>query len=178
MNKVNLLGTFTKEFEYSHSTKNIDFYKSTLSIKRFSGITDYITIITSKPLNGITNKRWYIDGNLRVFNQRGHSYYYVYANYIYQIDEKFINEVKLSGTIHSICKQRLTLNGKLILDIMLNVVRENGSVDRIPLIFWNALAKKSFEKGQEISVIGRIQSRTYTKKEERTIVEVSVNTIC
>lgn len=177
MNKVNLLGTFTKEFEYSHSTNGKDFYKSVLEVARKSEVIDHIPIIVQKPYVNMCGQKWFVDGELRVFNRHGHSHYYVYANYIYQIDESDMDYIEISGLVNNVNPSRHTPNGKIIMDVMLDVERENGVVDKIPVICWNKLAKTNLVKGQELHVEGRVQSRTYIKNGERTVIEVSANNI-
>ena len=75
--------------------------------------------------------------------------------------------------------------GREIADVLLAVNRPYGKSDYIPCICWgrNARYVGSFQIGDRCKVLGRIQSREYTKKiteevtETRIAYEVSVSKI-
>ena len=72
----------------------------------------------------------------------------------------------------------MSLNSDLY--AMLAVNRERGKSDYIPQVFWGRTAKRVSEMqvGAQISLSGRLQSRTYTKKNAtRTVLEVSVGKV-
>lgn len=176
MNEINLIGQFTKEFEYSHTTNGIRFYKSILEIKRKSQVVDYIPIIIPYHSNAISLGKNYVHGELRVFNKRGKSTKYIYPDYIFSINEDYTNSVELEGVIESVSDLRKTPMGIYIRDMMILVGDKFKYL--IPLIFWNGLAKREYIKGERIHIQGRLQSRTYIKNNNpRTILEVSVNNI-
>lgn len=174
MNSVELVGYFTKEFEYSHTTNNTKLYKSELSVPRSSGVVDYIPIYTKSPVN--IGPTFYIHGELRVINRRGKSQFYVYPDFLYSINEQCSNKIELEGRVVSHSQVRKTPKGKTILDCML-IVGGNKTY-KIPLIFWNTLANTELCNGDLLHIKGRLQSRSYIKNDiERTILEVSVNEI-
>lgn len=176
MNEVNLIGNFTKEFVYSHTTNNIKFYRSVLSVKRLSSVIDEIEIITANLPEEI-NHTYYVHGDIRVFNRHGHSKYYVYPDFMYQVEESSQNKVELIGYVEKVSEKRKTPLGSYIRDVMVVVDKDEKAV-HIPLIFWNRLSKLEMNIGQELHIIGRLQSRTYTKNDiSRQILEVSVNEI-
>ena len=78
---------------------------------------------------------------------------------------------------------RKTPLGREIADVLLAVNRPYGKSDYIPCICWgrNARYASTFKVGENVSVIGRIQSREYMKKldeenvERRVAFEVSVS---
>ena len=85
-----------------------------------------------------------------------------------------------------ICKPpiyRKTPLGREIADLLLAVNRPYGKSDYIPCICWgrNARFASSFEVGEHVQVLGRIQSREYVKRitetetEKRIAYEVSVS---
>jgi len=173
MNDITLIDTFTKEFEYSHTTNNINFYTSVLSVLRKSSVSDEIPIITQHPFKIDFDTMYYIHGELKVFNTHGHSKYYVYPDFTYSVNEDYGNHVELIGTVHTVSKKRKTPLNSHIKDVILDT-----KSTKIPLIFWNGLANLSFEVKQSIHIIGRLQSRTYIKNDiSRTILEVSVSKI-
>lgn len=78
---------------------------------------------------------------------------------------------------------RRTPLGREICDVMLAVERKYRRMDYSPCILWGSLARMAAdcEKGTELSLTGRIQSRTYLKQleegsEERTAYEISAIT--
>ena len=93
------------------------------------------------------------------------------------------NHILLDGYI---CKEpvyRKTPLGREIADLLLAVNRPYGKSDYIPCICWgrNARFASSFEVGEHVQILGRIQSREYIKKitdtesQKRTAYEVSVS---
>lgn len=172
MNDVNLIGNFTKELEYSHTTNNIKFNKTEIQVNRKSGFVDYIPVIIQDKKQ-IPNGNVYLHGELRVFNCHNHSLYYVYPDYIYKIDDEHMNSIELEGVIKFCSDVRNTPSGMSIKDVMLTVDKQT-----IPLIFWNKLAYEEFEIGSIIRIIGRIQSREFKKGGKiKRIIEVSVNNL-
>ena len=110
---------------------------------------------------------------------------YVYVKDIVVLSEPlYKNEIELNGYI---CKQptlRNTPTGKQIADLL---VACNFSKDKsayIPVISWGREARKSgkYIVGTEVKILGRIQSRKYTKtinetQEEFVAYELSANQI-
>ena len=95
------------------------------------------------------------------------------------------NEVELIGHI---CKKpiyRKTPFGREIADLLVAVNRPYGKSDYLPCIAWgrNARFSENLEVGQVIRIVGRMQSRQYTKElsdgkvEERIAYEVSIGTL-
>jgi single-stranded DNA-binding protein len=100
-----------------------------------------------------------------------------------EVDGAKTNTILLDGYI---CKRpiyRKTPLGREIADLLLAVNRPYGKSDYIPCICWgrNARFASSFEVGEHVQVLGRIQSREYVKKltetetEKRIAYEVSVS---
>lgn len=93
------------------------------------------------------------------------------------------NTILLDGYICKLPVYRKTPLGREIADLLLAVNRPYGKSDYIPCICWgrNARFAASFEVGEHVQVLGRIQSREYVKRlsetesEKRTAYEVSVS---
>ena len=91
------------------------------------------------------------------------------------------NEITLTG---SLCKEpvfRRTPLGRSICDLMLAVPRRYGRADYLPIIAWGQLAMRSkqLQVGDEVTLEGRVQSRTYQKAtpsgvQDRIAYEVSM----
>lgn len=110
----------------------------------------------------------------------------VFAQDILPYDETITpNEVELTGYICKPTVYRETPLGREVCDILIAVNRQYNKSDYIPCIVWgrNARFAGNLNVGQQIKVVGRLQSRNYEKKldDETTIIktayEVSVSRI-
>ncbi|WP_027438264.1 single-stranded DNA-binding protein [Lachnospira multipara] len=95
------------------------------------------------------------------------------------------NQIFLDGFICKAPVYRKTPLGREIADLLVAVNRQYGKSDYIPCITWGRNAKfaSDIKVGTNIQIVGRVQSREYTKKidenktEIRVAYEVSVNQI-
>ena len=100
-----------------------------------------------------------------------------------ELDGAKTNQIFLDAYICKLPVYRKTPLGREIADLLLAVNRPYGKSDYIPCICWgrNARFASSFEVGEHVQVIGRIQSREYIKRlsetetQKRTAYEVSVS---
>lgn len=192
-NVVTLSGEITSEGKFSHEIFKEGFYSYTLSVNRLSEETDNITLTISERLINPdqlpVGTKITVVGQFRSYNshegERNRLILSVFVREILEETEKDKNEIALKGYI---CKQptyRKTPLGREICDLLIAVNRPYGKSDYIPCICWgrNARFASDFNVGQEISINGRIQSRTYTKRlsedktEDRTAYEVSISKI-
>lgn len=199
-NLAKLSGYLEDNFTYSHHNHGGSFYKATVVSKRLSGKEDKIQVIASHlfvpyelVIKGKGARVW-VEGRFSSRNVLGedgknHVELFLFAktNVIEFEDgeEQETNEVLLQGTI---CKKptfRMTPMGKEISDIILAVQRPYGRSDYLPCIAWGSLARKISQEmsvGDKLQVRGRMQSRTYLKRdplnfdkvEERTTYEISI----
>ena len=105
----------------------------------------------------------------------------MFAQEIHPAKNTPCNEITLSG---SLCKEpvfRRTPLGRSICDLMLAVPRRYGRADYLPIIAWGQLAMRArtLQVGDEITLEGRVQSRTYQKVtpngvQDRIAYEVSM----
>ena len=96
--------------------------------------------------------------------------------------EPMQNEAVLTGTVCKPPVYRQTPLGRQITDLCLAVPRLYRRTDYIPCILWGrtALAAAEYPIGTELTLTGRLQSRTYLKNlgetsETRTAYELSVS---
>ena len=197
-NKVTLAGFISKEPEYSHTSKLGDsYYISEIEVVRNSGAVDklpvifsedklytFVTANASEHFVSITgsyrSRNEEVDGNTKLS-------LFVFVDNIELVDlgSGNKNEIELSGFLVKAPVYRVTPLGRTVCDIMLAVNRNVRSrSDYIPCIVWGNSAKliKDSPGGTKIKLVGRIQSRSYTKvigenREERVAYEVSVNKI-
>ena len=189
-NRVELIGEFEGEPEYSHTAHDRNFYKAMLMCVRHSGKADCIPIII--PESRVDFKHAYKDdfcaitGQVRTYNNRktNRLEMTVYATDIsiirYNTNE---NNVELDGYI---CKKpffRVTRAGIEITDFILAVNTEYIAA-YIPCICWSGTAKRIAELpvGTRLKLRGRLQSREYLKfcegtTETRIAYEVSASIV-
>ena len=138
-----------------------------------------------------TGKFLMVTGQFRSYNrheeQKNRLVLSVFAREAEFIDEEpdgaKTNTILLDGYICKLPVYRKTPLGREIADLLLAVNRPYGKSDYIPCICWgrNARFASTFQVGEHVQLIGRIQSREYMKKlsetetEKRTAYEVSVS---
>lgn len=90
------------------------------------------------------------------------------------------NEVRLEGRITVEPELRYTTSGKPVANFSLAVRREwdgKGEADFLPVVAWNKTAEAIAQyvvKGQQLTVSGRMQSRSYETQDgaKRIVIEV------
>lgn len=188
-NNIILHGQVCRTAQASHSNHEQTFYIFPLAVCRLSGVRDTLNVLVSRqgpegrlPREGdeVT-----VVGEVRSFNNRsGQGSRLVITVLAQQLrweqgeDE---NSLTLTGTLCKPPIYRRTPLGRDISDLMLAVNRRYGRSDYLPCIAWGSLAQRcaGLPVGARLSLQGRLQSRTYTKRledreEERTAFEVSV----
>ena len=179
-NQVTMMGEIVSPFLFSHEVFGEGFYMVEVDVKRLSNSKDRIPLMISERLIDVskdyTGEFIMVNGQFRSYNRHEEM-----KNRL--IDGAKTNQILLDGYI---CKQpvyRKTPLGREIADLLLAVNRPYGKSDYIPCICWgrNARFASAFEVGEHVQVVGRIQSREYTKKitetetQKRVAYEVSVS---
>lgn len=185
-NQVCVVGEVLENPVFSHESYGENIYKFELSIERVSGYKDVIPVQVSKKLldsnHDYEGAKVSICGQIRTFNQRfenGKSKLriYIFARNIDVVgqDTQDVNEVALNGFICKPVVKRTTPLGREIADLLIGVNRPYGSSDYIPCICWGRdaiYAERELPVGAPITILGRIQSRAYTKRfEDETEIE-------
>ena len=190
-NKVRLTGRIASEPQFSHEIMGEGFYDLTLAVKRLSGQEDLIPITISERLmegeSFETGNLIGVIGQLRSYNKyvenKSKLVLRVFVRELAEPDEDEPNTIEIDGFV---CKQpvyRTTPFKREIADMLIAVNRAYNKSDYIPAIAWgrNARYAGSFDVGERVRIVGRIQSRVYQKQlddgviEERTAYEVSVS---
>lgn len=191
-NLAEVSGFVEDEPVFSHELYGESFYIFTLKIPRLSGVNDYIKIMISDRLMTDfeirVGREAKITGQFRSYNSYndGESKLVltVFAKEISEKEEgENPNSIYLDGFV---CKEpvyRTTPFGREITDMLLAVNRTYNKSDYIPVIAWgrNARYCRSFNVGDRVKILGRIQSREYQKKREdetvvtKTAYEVSIS---
>lgn len=201
-NVVELVGVVKGELEFSHEIYQEKFYKFILKVKRLSETEDELPIIVSEKL--IFNEKIQdgtklrVNGQFRSYNttqnEKNHLELMTFAKEIEVLADDYdvgarkdfiTNKIELHGFL---CKKpifRVTPFGREVTDLLLAVNRANNRSDYIPCIAWgrNARFSGNLAVGDEVKLVGRIQSRAYDKKidenttEKRIAYEISIITI-
>ena len=190
-NSITLRGQLQELPRFSHENHGRRFYRFTLEVPRLSGTVDYLPIVAPESalqnLDPTAGEQLLVTGQIRSHNQRSegvrHLLIFVYAATVEVCDGESINEVILEGPL---CKEpviRSTPLGRQICDVMLAVKRAFHRADYLPCILWGRTAQTIAQchVSDEIQIIGRLQSRVYTKQtpegpEQRTAYEISALT--
>lgn len=194
-NQVTISGEIASGFNFDHETFGEKFYIVNINVQRISSTCDIIPVTVSERLIDVSNdcigKFVRVTGQFRSYNkQDGEKKKLVLSVFAQEFD--FLgedeechndNSISLDGYICRTPVYRTTPLGREICDVLVAVNRPYGKSDYIPCVCWGRNAKyaSTIPVGSHISLVGRIQSRNYTKKisddvsEERTAYEVSVS---
>lgn len=179
-NTVTLSGKVISEPVLSHKVYDEAFNILQLAVPRLSGQVDIIPITISEKLlseeNVKQNDTLTIKGQFRSYNKledgKSRLILTVFVRELIQTDaEQNPNTVEISGYI---CKEpifRTTPFNREIADILVAVNRSYNKSDYIPCIAWgrNARFVENLKVGTKINIIGRIQSREYTKVLDKNV---------
>ena len=166
-----------------------------VNVKRLSNSEDRIPLMISERLIDVsqdyTGEFIMVSGQFRSYNrhdeQKNRLVLSVFVREVSVIEEELdgakTNNIFLDGYICKLPVYRKTPLGREIADLLLAVNRPYGKSDYIPCICWgrNARFASTFEVGEHVQIMGRIQSREYIKKltetetEKRIAYEVSVS---
>ncbi len=194
-NQVTIMGEIVSSFTFSHEVFGEGFYMADVSVKRLSNSVDIIPVMMSERLIDVTEdytgEFLMVSGQFRSYNRheelKNRLVLSVFAREVSFIEEELdaarTNSILLDGYICKLPIYRKTPLGREIADLLLAVNRAYGKSDYIPCICWgrNARFASSFEVGEHVQILGRIQSREYVKKlsetetEKRVAYEVSVS---
>ena len=194
-NQVTIMGEVASPFTFSHEVFGEGFYMMDVNVKRLSNSEDRIPLMISERLIDVsqdyTGEFIMVSGLFRSYNrhdeQKNRLVLSVFVREVSFIEEELdgakTNNIFLDGYICKLPVYRKTPLGREIADLLLAVNRPYGKSDYIPCICWgrNARFASTFEVGEHVQIMGRIQSREYIKKltetetEKRIAYEVSVS---
>lgn len=188
-NQIILRGTLASLPQFSHENHNRRFFRFLLEVPRLSGAVDTLPVIAEESILNAADlsggDMLTVGGQIRSHNIRSdgrrHLLIFVFASTLVCENGEPKNEVVLEG---SLCREptyRRTPLGREICDVMLAVPRAFHRADYLPCILWGRTAQEisTCHVRDRIRLLGRLQSRTYTKyidgiPEERVAYEVSV----
>lgn len=189
-NQVYLSGQIASAPEFSHEIMGEKFYDTTVSVERLSGQSDVIPITVSDRLmegqNFEIGNLIGLIGQFRSYNKivdgKSKLVLRVFVRELCECDENAPNVIELEGYVCKPPVYRTTPFKREIADLLIAVNRAYNKSDHIPAIAWgrNARYASTFDVGDKIHLVGRIQSRIYQKSlddgtiEERVAYEVSI----
>lgn len=187
-NQIVLQGTVAGQPVLTHTTHGIDFYTVPFSVPRKSGTEDVLNVVVSHPDPALwqVGKWLTLMGEVHSCNNHtdtGRKVVITVRVRSAYPDEPvtMTNQLVLQGVLCKPPVYRHTPLGRKICDLTLAVNRSHGRSDYLPCIAWGNLAGLcgSMAVGTEITFVGRLQSRTYSKitengMEDRVAYEVSV----
>lgn len=195
INNITLTGVVHTAPVLNNTHNGVNYYNFMLRCDRESKTYDILPITINdrdadKLALIVPGKTITIHGAFRSHNHHdenniSHTYMYVYVKDLYQVDDNatHTNEVRLIGYLTKKPNLRVTgINKTPISDIIAAIHRDNGKSDYAICIAWGKTANLSakLHAGDHVRIIGRFQSRSYTKKlpedkiESRTAYEISI----
>lgn len=154
-----------------------DFCSNTIETSRLSGAKDEIPIAVAKDRIGALKRQ---DEVTVIGEWRSKNYYtgdgkrhvqqYFLVREIKAESGEHRNQIALTGYLCSKPIYRTTPLKKELCELIVAVNRPYGKSDYLHCIAWNQLARKAsnLKVGDKIRLSGRIQSRTYIKREHET----------
>lgn len=194
-NDVFLRGWIVIPFEFHHATGNIEIYRGLVKTKRKSGTEDMLPIHITKEQLDFMKRVPEIGDFVEIkgsFNSRNvyddaankHLILYVQVrniNIIYDVEQNSENRIILAGQLVSRGIVRNTLSGRIVVDFQIVTFRRTNRRSCVPCIAWGKHTNQveDFDDNMQIELVGRLQSRNYTKIEAgreiiKTVYEVSV----
>lgn len=187
-NQITVRGSLGDLPRFSHENHGKRFFRFTLEVPRLSGTVDTLpvvaeaSILDTLDLSGGTMIT--VRGQVRSHNVRENGsrrlLIFIFAGDMVAEDGDPINEVQLEGPLCREPVYRRTPLGREICDVMLAVPRAFKRADYLPCILWGRTAQEIAQCHirDRICILGRLQSRTYSKLTEngpieRTAYEIS-----
>ena len=190
-NQITLRGSLQELPHFSHENHGKRFFRFTLEVPRLSGAVDLLPVVAEESilhaLDPSAGDMLTVYGQIRSHNIREGGVrkllIFVFAAAIVCEDGQPINDVVLEGPLCREPTYRRTPLGREICDAMLAVPRAFKRADYLPCILWGrtALEVSECHTRDRIRIVGRLQSRIYTKMtddgpQERTAYEISALT--
>ncbi len=183
-----------KEPIYTHEVFGEGFYETVVAVPRLSEQKDFIPITISDRLlvrhEVQVGNKINLVGQFRSYNkiegEKSKLLLTAFVRDLLPMDETVTpNSIEITGYICKPPIYRTTPFKREICDVLIAVNRAYNKSDYIPCIMWgrNARFVQNMKVGDKLTVVGRIQSRTYVKNlgedksEERVAYEVSVSKI-
>lgn len=192
-NQAYICGEIVEEANQSFERYGERFYVYKVKILRLSGQADILPVTISERIlqsKLSVGEKLCAYGQFRSYNKiadgKQKLFLTIWVQQILEVEpSRNPNQIVLSGYLCKMPTFRTTPSNREITDLLVAVNRGYGKSDYIPCVVWgrNAQFAAMFSVGDEVSLLGRIQSREYQKVkgdgtvEIRTAYEVSASAI-
>lgn len=180
-NQITLRGSLLSLPHFSHENHGKKFYRFTLDVPRLSGTSDLLPVVAEETLLNqmdlSAGEMITVHGQIRSHNIRTdgirHLLIFVFAASLICEEGDPINDVLIEGPLCREPNYRRTPLGREICDMMLAVPRAFRRADYLPCILWGRTAAEGSEchVRDVVRIVGRLQSRIYTKLTDSGPVE-------
>ena len=186
-NNIDIGGRIQTDFEFNHEIYGEVFYRFNVAVDRLSGNSDVLPVTVSERIidkeTMKPGKLVRVAGQIRSYNsyveadKRNKLVLTLFARNVELVEslpDIVPNDVFLDGYLCKPAVYRTTPFGREITDLLLAVNRSYNKSDYIPCIVWgrNARMAGKLSVGDNVHVIGRMQSRIYQKRlDENTVIE-------
>lgn len=181
VNLTKLRGTLASPICPSHLNHGKQFYKFCIAVTRLSGTVDTLPVIAEESLlcgtDPAVGDSLHITGQIRSHNIRNdtgrHLMIFLFASEVICEGGSAVNDVTIEGVLCREPNLRRTPMGRDICDLMVAVPRAFGRADYLPCILWGrtALQAADYHTRDCVRIVGRLQSRIYTKQTDCRITE-------
>ena len=183
MNKIILSGII-RNIQYSHNIQDIEYSKAELIVSQKNGKESIINLKFKRFSNPYKDgDQVYLIGNIRTYSQKLYNKnkvdVYCFTYFDSPEEDGIIDEAELDGRICKKGELRKTQSGKDVIDFIIanNLKTENQSLNcYIPCVAWGKQAKEiaKLNIGDNLHILGQLQSREYKKKTSDTDFEIRV----
>lgn len=183
-NEVRLAGEIEKPLEFSHKTNSESFFKTSIIIKRLSGVCDVIPlIIPNKVVDNMIHieKGMFVEltGRFQSRKEDEKINSFVFCKEMWNVPERtYKNRCSVCGSIYLTPKFHTTGKGIGVTYVSVIAARKFNRADFLPCICWNRIAEFARDLPEKTRVCGkgRLQSRQGTKNDApHTFYEISLS---
>lgn len=183
-NEVRLAGKIEKPLEFSHKTNSERFFKTSIIIKRLSGVCDVIPlVIPNKIVDNMIRieKGMFVElaGRFQSRKEGEKVKSFVFCQEMWKVpEETYKNRCSVCGSLYLTPKFHTTGKGVGVTYMSVIAARKFNRADFLPCICWNGIAEfaRNLPEKTRVCGKGRLQSRQGTKNDApHTFYEISLS---
>ena len=183
-NEVRLAGEIEKSLEFSHKTNSESFFKTSIIIKRLSGVCDVIPlVIPNKIVDNMIRieKGMFVElaGRFQSRKEGEKVKSFVFCQEMWKVpEETYKNRCSVCGSLYLTPKFHTTGKGVGVTYMSVIAARKFNRADFLPCICWNGIAEfaRNLPEKTRVCGKGRLQSRQGTKNDApHTFYEISLS---
>lgn len=183
-NEVRLAGKIEKPLEFSHKTNSERFFKTSIIIKRLSGVCDVIPlVIPNKIVDNMIRieKGMFVElaGRFQSRKEGEKVKSFVFCQEMWKVSEEtYKNRCSVCGSLYLTPKFHTTGKGVGVTYMSVIAARKFNRADFLPCICWNGIAEfaRNLPEKTRVCGKGRLQSRQGTKNDAPyTFYEISLS---